>query len=250
MLYKSHVLSFIEYRTAGIHFASTSVLNSVDDVQSRFVSQVGLDETNAFMLFNLAPLCVRRDIAMLGVIHRAVLLQGPAQLWKFFRRDVVRRREQRSFTRHSLQLIEWPPGRDLEIMRRSALGMIRVYNLLPQEAVAAAHTLRKCPSAHTLRKQAAKLDAVGDRCNEDQTGQRPAPLRQMRFRSLQRVLQFEDAEAINEGREQGQARALQEEGWRRHQSIWVRFSRGVFPMLRLLRFPSEVRRKRYHRVDA
>ena len=136
MLYKSHVLSFIEYRTAGIHFASTSVLNSVDDVQSRFVSQVGLDETNAFMLFNLAPLCVRRDIAMLGVIHRAVLLQGPAQLWKFFRRDVVRRREQRSFTRHSLQLIEWPPGRDLEIMRRSALGMIRVYNLLPQEAVA------------------------------------------------------------------------------------------------------------------
>ena len=35
-----------------------------------------------------------------------------------------------------MQLIEWPCGRNLEIMRRSALGMIRVYNLLPAETVA------------------------------------------------------------------------------------------------------------------
>ena len=38
-------------------------------------------------------------------------------------------------SRHSFQIMEWPPGRNLEIMRRSALGMIRVYNLLPQEVV-------------------------------------------------------------------------------------------------------------------
>ncbi len=36
MLFKSHVLSFIEYRTAGIHFASTNVLVEVDDVLKRF----------------------------------------------------------------------------------------------------------------------------------------------------------------------------------------------------------------------
>ena len=71
MLYKSHVLSFVEYRTPGVHFASTSVLNEIDDVQVRFVRQLGLSEEGAFMHFNLAPLCVRRDIGMLGLIHRA-----------------------------------------------------------------------------------------------------------------------------------------------------------------------------------
>ena len=136
MLYKSHILSFIEYRTAGIHFASTSVLNDIDDSQVRFLRQIGLTEVLAFMVFNLAPLSARRDIAMLGCIHRAVLLQGPPALWKFFRRETVpRATSTRRGIRHSFQLIEWQPGRDLEVMRRSALGMIRVYNMLPQEVV-------------------------------------------------------------------------------------------------------------------
>ena len=99
--------------------------------------QVGLDEQSAFMTFNLAPLCVRRGVAILGVIHTAALLDGPPSLWKFFRRDFgATRRVGRLPVRHSVQLIEWPPGRDLDVMRRSALGMIRVYNLLPEEAVA------------------------------------------------------------------------------------------------------------------
>ena len=34
--------------------------------------------------------------------------------------------------RHSLQLFEWLLGRNLDIMHRSAHGMIRVYNLLPR----------------------------------------------------------------------------------------------------------------------
>ena len=61
--------------------------------------------------------------------------QGPRGLWKFFRRNsyphgLGARRHQR----HSFEIAEWPRGRDLQGMRRSALGMIRVYNLLPQEA--------------------------------------------------------------------------------------------------------------------
>ncbi len=72
MLFKSHVLSYIEYRTARVHFASTNVLNELDDVQTRFVRQLDLDEVSAFMSLNLAPLCVRRDISILGVIHRAI----------------------------------------------------------------------------------------------------------------------------------------------------------------------------------
>ena len=136
MLYKSHVLSFIEYRTPGVHFASASVLKDIDDVQKRFLVQIGISEETAFMDFNLAPLNVRRDIAMLGCIHRAANCKGPPPLWRFFRRaapTIVT--STRSTICHTRQIAEWTRGRDLEIMRRSAFGMIRVYNLLPQVVV-------------------------------------------------------------------------------------------------------------------
>ena len=79
MLYKSHILSYIEHRIAGIHFACTSVLAEVDDVQSRFITQLELSEEAAFMHLNLVPLNVRRDIRTLRVIHRAALRKGPPE---------------------------------------------------------------------------------------------------------------------------------------------------------------------------
>ena len=109
MLYKSHVLSYIEYRTAGIHFASTSVLREIDDVQTRYIRQLNLSEEAAFMHFNLAPLETRRDIAILGVIHRAALREGPPQLWKFFGLTSpvdVPARSSRHFRPHSMRLAE------------------------------------------------------------------------------------------------------------------------------------------------
>ena len=63
-------------------------------------------------------------------------LKGPPSLWKFFRRCTVQPASaSRRSQRHNLQLVEWPAGRYLELLRRSALGMIRVYKLLPQEVV-------------------------------------------------------------------------------------------------------------------
>ena len=56
-------------------------------MQTRFLRQIGLSDESAFMHFNLAPLMVRRDIAILGVIHRAAMCAGPPQLWGFFRLD-------------------------------------------------------------------------------------------------------------------------------------------------------------------
>ena len=57
MLFKAHILSYIEYRTAGVHCSCSSVLAELDDVQSRFISQFDLSEESAFMSFNMAP-CV------------------------------------------------------------------------------------------------------------------------------------------------------------------------------------------------
>ena len=118
---------FVESRTDGMHFASTNVLNEIDDVHSRFLRQLAVSEESAFSNFNLAPLSVRRDISILEIVLRAALDLGPPLLWKFFRVEL--RAPARGFLssrRHSFHIAEWPEGRSLDIMRRCALGMIRV----------------------------------------------------------------------------------------------------------------------------
>ena len=91
------------------------------------------------MEFNLAPLATRRDMAMLGLIHRTVLGRGPEQFKEFFQLEASvathgtglqeRRRE------HGRQLKDWRRGTHLNVTRRSALGLVAVYNLLPAEVV-------------------------------------------------------------------------------------------------------------------
>ena len=81
--YKARLLSYIEYRTPALYHACQSHLGRLDAVQRSFLKEVGLSDTDALLRFNLAPLSSRRDMAMLGVIHRAVLGLGPKQLHKF-----------------------------------------------------------------------------------------------------------------------------------------------------------------------
>ena len=78
MLYKSHVLSFIEYRTPAVSHASTSALFPVDAVQRRYLQALGVSDVDALLHFYLAPLAVRRNIAILGVLHRAAIGISPS----------------------------------------------------------------------------------------------------------------------------------------------------------------------------
>ena len=84
-LYKSKVLSYIEFRTPAIYHACSSAAEPLDKLQQRFLSDVGITETEALLIFNLAPLQARRDIAMLGVIHRRNVGKGPAHFQKHFK---------------------------------------------------------------------------------------------------------------------------------------------------------------------
>eukprot|EP00969_Alexandrium_andersonii_P279798 12368234-Alexandrium_andersonii.AAC.1 len=47
-----------------------------------------IEEGCALLRFRLAPLAVRRDIALLGLVHRAALGLGPPQLQQIFRVDL------------------------------------------------------------------------------------------------------------------------------------------------------------------
>ena len=83
VLYKAHLLSYLEYRTPAIYHATRAVLRRLDAVQRNFLHDIGVDEVTALLHFHLAPLNTRRDIALLGVIHRAVLGKGPHSLESF-----------------------------------------------------------------------------------------------------------------------------------------------------------------------
>ena len=85
-LYKAHLLSYLECRTAGIYHAKRVVLERLDRVQSRFLKDLNMDVIDALMHFYPAPLESRRDIAMLGLIHRTVLGGGPKHFQEHFKR--------------------------------------------------------------------------------------------------------------------------------------------------------------------
>ena len=97
----------------------------------------GIDELEALFAFNLAPVQTRRDIAMLGVIHRAVLGQGPVHLQTFFKKSKNEAGELTRLQRrrHDRQIVEYRNGFHTEYIKRSALGLASVYNLLPGSIV-------------------------------------------------------------------------------------------------------------------
>ena len=117
-LYKSKVLSYCECRTAAIYHACASLLQHVDRVQESFLKEIGIDDVTAFSVFNLAPLQLRRDIAMLGLIHRTVLGQGPLhfQQW-FFREETGHRRSARREA-HEFRIHEYRGGKQLNAYRK------------------------------------------------------------------------------------------------------------------------------------
>ena len=122
-----------------MYHASNTVLEPLDQVQTSFLYQQGLSQEEAFLQHNLAPLALRRDVAMLGLLHKcnlglahdllkALFLPAPAtQNPAHLTRSVGKR--------HGKQLLERCTGKFLETTRRSVFGLVRVYNFLPQNVV-------------------------------------------------------------------------------------------------------------------
>ena len=137
-LYKSLVLSYIESKTSGIYHAAPSALQALDDTQTRFLVAIGVSVVEGMVHYNLAPLQSRRDMALLGVLHKINLGIAIPPLGQFFPRDLdsARRRTSRSATSmHGCQLVDWTQGNCSELMRRSIFGLVPVYNYLPKFVV-------------------------------------------------------------------------------------------------------------------
>ena len=123
-LYKAHLLSYIEYRTPAIYHATQTVLSRLDEIQPRFLKDAGVDEVTALVEFHLAPLPVRRDIAMLGLIHRTALGKGPPHFSNHFRN--AKGTQQQGVFQDPHDECAAP------LIKRSVFGLVAIYNSLPQ----------------------------------------------------------------------------------------------------------------------
>ena len=153
-LYKAQILSYTEYRTAAIYHACDSSLALLDAVQDKALGAANMTKTEALNTAHLAPLGVRRDIAMLGLIHRAVLGRGPDQFRQIFRADYDARREGRGVHRLQLMTLQdhasdfvLPGSAPAQYIENSAYGLIKVYNMLPASIVESSPSVRHFQSA-------------------------------------------------------------------------------------------------------
>ena len=137
-VYKTKVMSYIEFRTSAIYHASDALLQRIDSIQNRMLKSIGVEEKNAISEFHLAPLRTRRDMAMLGIIHRAMLGLGPDHFRRYFRFASHVSNTER--VRHNRQIVSHRHGKFLDVLAHSVLGAADIYNLLPQYIVDATTT--------------------------------------------------------------------------------------------------------------
>ena len=136
-LYKSHVLSYLESSTGAIYHAADTHLGLIDHVQEVLLRELGITTEEALLTHKLAPLSTRRDCAMLGVIHRALLRLGAPQFFEWFPLAPARERPATRLNalRHDKQILDYCDGGHSTLLARSVLGLVREYNLLPQWVV-------------------------------------------------------------------------------------------------------------------
>ena len=73
--FKTHNWGVIEVNIGGYFHATSSLLVKIDEVQNRFLREVGLSPSHVFLEQNFAPPSLRRHVGILGLIHKRVLGQ-------------------------------------------------------------------------------------------------------------------------------------------------------------------------------
>ena len=138
--FKTHILPMVESITPAVYHASRNHLSKLDSILKSFLHGIHVPEEEAFLKHNLAPLCVRRDIAMLALLHKCVLGIAHPHLKSLFpmrdKGDVGHQYNTRmQGRRHSKQLQEPQLAPRTDHMRHSLFGLIKIYNLLDASIV-------------------------------------------------------------------------------------------------------------------
>jgi len=134
--FKTHIWGLMEANMGGIFHAATYLLAKIDHTQVRFLRELRLSAEQAFLEFNFAPPKLRRNIGILGMLHKRVLGLCHPSFDRLLPWYSSRFSEARGLG-HSKQLyghwVEVSHCRGL--FSRSIFAMVDVYNNLPQQAV-------------------------------------------------------------------------------------------------------------------
>ena len=133
--FKTHIWGLMECNNGAIFHAATSYLDKFDSVQRGFLNELPCTEQDAFLLYNFAPPTLRRDIGILGLLHKRVLgLCHPVY--------------EEIFPWHTSIFASPRPGHSKQLyggfrechfqhalFQRSIFAMVDIYNNLSQEIV-------------------------------------------------------------------------------------------------------------------
>jgi hypothetical protein len=134
--FKTHIWGLMEANMGGIFHATCTRLAKIDREQDRFLRELGISAEYAYMEFNFAPPKLRRNIGILGLLHKRVLgLCHPSfdRLLPWY----SSRFEPGGGHGHNKTLyghnceVSHCPG----LFARSIFAMVDIYNTLPQHAV-------------------------------------------------------------------------------------------------------------------
>ena len=156
--FKTHVWGSQEYHNGAIFHASSYLIDRLDGVHRQFLRDINLTEEVAFLSYNFAPPTLRRNIGMLGFLHKRVLGKAHPCFQKLlpFHADVF----------------DWPGEgthdkvlynhfKEIQFQHamyaRSIFGMVYVYNHLPQRII-------DCPSISLFQRLLTK--AVRKACEQ------------------------------------------------------------------------------------
>ena len=130
--FKTHVWGLMEAHSGGIFHASTSILEQFAKSQIYFLEELGETEATAFLNFNFAPPALRRNIAMLGMIHKKVLGKCHPSFDKLLpsKSYITEDRNSKQIYAHWLEIKE-----HRALFNRSIFGMVDLYNNLSQAVV-------------------------------------------------------------------------------------------------------------------
>ena len=82
VLFSLHIFLYFEYRTPAIFHVCETGISQLDHVLHFFSHQITAFIMHALFVFNLPRLETRRDIAMLGILHKAALKLPSRHLWQ------------------------------------------------------------------------------------------------------------------------------------------------------------------------
>jgi hypothetical protein len=131
--YKTHIWGLVEYHNAAVLHATSTITGRIDRLQTSFLEELQVTQEDAFLEFNFGPTSFRRDIGVLGFLHKRVIEKCHPAIIKMLPFSD----QPASSWWHSKQLYAYLEEciAKRSLYERSLFAHVHVYNRLPQHLV-------------------------------------------------------------------------------------------------------------------